>query len=87
MNSFVKKKLKKKKKKKKKKKSLVTWPIFASEQDQKHIINFVWPNKCVHYEVATLRYLVSVFVLADTSQLSTWHVFECGHAHITDEYR
>ena len=31
-------------------------------------------NKCMHYEVATLRYLVSVLVLADTSQLSTWYL-------------
>ena len=30
--------------KKKKKKTLVAWSILKDVQDQKHIINFVWPN-------------------------------------------
>jgi hypothetical protein len=29
---------------KNKKKSLVTWSFFGRRDEQKHVINFVWPN-------------------------------------------
>ena len=46
-----------------------------NENEYKNIMKCTIYNKCVHYEVATLRYLVSVLVLADTSQLK-YLVFE-----------